>query len=586
MESQVDLGEYIFTRLKQIGVRSAFGVPGESNLRLLDYLYGNRGLGISWIGCCNELNAAYAADGYGRVRGIPGILITTYGVGELSALNGISGAFAEHSPILHIVGTPASAATAASNLHGLPGRGRERPSIDAYFAMSAPVRCACAVLNYTTLSSAPDLIDSTILECWKRSQPAYLYVPSDLPALKVSGKNLQSPLQLTINNDKPGLDAQILDEILKLIYSSTTPIFIVDTLAERHRATSLVRKLVNKTRFNAFTTLLGKGIIDETNPSFVGVYNGSLSLPGIKETVLSSDLIINIGPLLSPETITNTSTDNTIAATVTLHPDYISINSTHYDNVHFIPILSALLSDIDISRLPRHTLKPSIAPPPAIPSKADISQSYFVEAISNFLMPNDIFVVETGTFQYSLPDVKFKKNTKSITQFFFSSIGFALPATLGVSIANHETNGKGRVILVEGDGSAQMTIQELGTMIKLGLTPTIFLINNDGYSMERAHSHWDPEMPYNNICPKWKWTELLSAFGGDDGINIFSVTIKTKNELDSLLSNDNEFLKSNKIQLIEIVMDVLDIPWRLSEEVKLQADKDTQLYKEFINSVK
>lgn len=61
---------------------------------------------LKWLGCCNELNAAYAADGYARIKGVPGVLVTTYAVGELSAMNGVAGAYAEHAGMIHVVGMP------------------------------------------------------------------------------------------------------------------------------------------------------------------------------------------------------------------------------------------------------------------------------------------------------------------------------------------------------------------------------------------------------------------------------------------------------------------------------------------------
>src|SRR5450755_135323 len=101
--SEVPLGTYIFERIRSLGIEHVFGVPGDFNLNLLDHMSSSN---IKWVGTCNELNAAYAADGYARVRGrgLPGVLVTTYGVGELSAINGIAGAYAEHVPIIHIVG--------------------------------------------------------------------------------------------------------------------------------------------------------------------------------------------------------------------------------------------------------------------------------------------------------------------------------------------------------------------------------------------------------------------------------------------------------------------------------------------------
>lgn len=100
--AMVNVAEYLFTRLRQLGCTALHGLPGDFNLLALDYVAPS---GLSWVGSCNELNAAYAADAYGRIRGIAAVM-TTFGVGELSAINGIAGSFAELAPVVHIVGTP------------------------------------------------------------------------------------------------------------------------------------------------------------------------------------------------------------------------------------------------------------------------------------------------------------------------------------------------------------------------------------------------------------------------------------------------------------------------------------------------
>ena len=90
LKSPVDVAEYLFTRLHQLGIRSIHGVPGDYNLVALDYI---PNCGLNWVGNCNELNAGYAADGYARVKGISAV-VTTFGVGELSLLNATAGGYA------------------------------------------------------------------------------------------------------------------------------------------------------------------------------------------------------------------------------------------------------------------------------------------------------------------------------------------------------------------------------------------------------------------------------------------------------------------------------------------------------------
>ncbi|PNP42050.1 hypothetical protein THARTR1_11209 [Trichoderma harzianum] len=133
--AEIRIGEYLFRRLKQMGIETAFGVPGgnaastnsrsakkgiltifsavaDYELALLNYV---EPAGLNWIGTPNELVGAYAADGYARLKGASA-LVTTFGPGELSALCGLGGSFCEMVPVLHIVGYPSFAAQASGQI--------------------------------------------------------------------------------------------------------------------------------------------------------------------------------------------------------------------------------------------------------------------------------------------------------------------------------------------------------------------------------------------------------------------------------------------------------------------------------------
>lgn len=140
LKQPINLVEYLYRRLHEVGVRSVHGVPGDYNLQALDYL---PKCGLSWAGNCNELNAGYAADGYARVKGISA-MITTFGVGELSAINAMAGAYSEYVPIVHIVGQPHTASQRDGMLlHHTLGNG----DYNVFAGMAAKVSCAVARLN-------------------------------------------------------------------------------------------------------------------------------------------------------------------------------------------------------------------------------------------------------------------------------------------------------------------------------------------------------------------------------------------------------------------------------------------------------
>ncbi|KAK9369304.1 thiamine diphosphate-binding protein [Lipomyces kononenkoae] len=576
MTETIPLGDYLFQRIRQLGITKILGCPGDFNMTLLDHIDNVEGL--EWLGNCNELNAAYAADGYGRVRGLPGVFVTTYGVGELSAINGVAGAFAEHVPVLHIVGTPARPEMEYRMWmhHTLPGGSdSEDPDHYVFQRMSAPVRCASAALD--DVNTLAEEVDRVLFTIWRKSLPGYIFVPLDIVNAPVPKSKLDEPLVLKIVNSDPSLEDALVLEILDALYKSKTPTILVDILARRHRARKLVMELIDKTQIPSFSTDLAKGFVDEDHPAFVGQYNGRLSRPGVAEAVESSDVVLNIGPVISDSNTGGFTRFIDNKHLIMLHPSYVEVFGVRYDGLHFLPILEKLVARIDSSKLPLFKKADSfnIGPAPVVESPADISTSYFYKYMGDkFLKPNDIIFAESGTPQYGINDARFPKNVNFTTQLYYSSIGFALPAALGACVAQREIENEGgekaRVVLFEGDGSSMMTIQELTTFTRNGYNPIIFLINNSGYTIERAiHG---PEAKYNDIPPDWRWTELFKTFGADES-KYFSARVATRKELEDLLSSKEFAQAEHKARFVEVVMDRLDIPWRLSGQVATIAEK-------------
>jgi pyruvate decarboxylase len=240
----IPLGAYIFYRLREIGISHVFGCPGDFNLNLLDHLYTVPSM--KWVGTCNELNGAYAADGYARIRGIPGALITTYGVGELSAINGIGGAYSEHIPIIHIVGTTSRQARRDKIMihHTLD----EDWDHDTFQHISAPVRQGHAfLLDDATFTKE---VDAVLEKCVKSRRPAYLYVPMDTPDILVDASPLSTPLDFEIRNDgMEDEEDEIIEEIIKKITEAKIPTILTDVLAHRYGAAKDVHRFMDSTKF-------------------------------------------------------------------------------------------------------------------------------------------------------------------------------------------------------------------------------------------------------------------------------------------------------------------------------------------------
>lgn len=563
---ELPFGEFLFRRLQQVHkVHSIFGVPGDFNLGLLEHLYKTD---LEWIGGCNELNAGYSADGYSRYTGSLGVVVTTYGVGELSCMNAIAGAFAESVKVLHIVGMPSRRAIfdveqKKKHLHHLVNNIDPLAESDRFVYTRMVEKICCASEVIVDASTAADQVDSVIQEIFKTSRPGVIFLPLDMSEETVDATRLTTNPASSfhvVNDQDPELTDKLASWILEKIYKSNNPAIIADVLVGRYnKGVEFLREFVNATNIHNYTTFMGKSILDEYHPSFVGDYIGLESNRGVKENVEDSDCVLFFGPFMNEINTGHYSFDLQEGQLILLHPEYIKIGSELFRGVNFVNVLSAMLLKVQLSKIPE--LRPvafEVSPRyPHIPSGASISQSVLLKKFESFLEEGDVVVCETGSFMFGIPDFRFKSGVQYIAQGFYLSIGMALPCSVGVGIAMRDEGCKRRMILVEGDGSAQMTIQELSSFPHYGLTPIIFLLNNSGYTVERIIL--GEHRSYNDIKP-WNWSKAFEFFEFGEGGHCVSETVKNEEELEGALTKINE--KRDKLQFFEVILDKLDCPWR------------------------
>lgn len=610
METTIPLGEYLFKRLLSIGSKSVFGVPGDFNLPLLEYMYDDSGCEkgsgselINWIGCCNELNAAYAADGYSRYTNKIGCLITTYGVGELSALNGVAGAMAEHVKILHIVGVAPTFITQNDSLnyknlhHLLPNiddPNKNKPNYQIYYEMIKD-RISCSSAYLENLENACDQIDNVIRDIFKYSKPGYIFIPSDYSNKLVSNINLLNTPVIRLEDCIPSPPNFVLDEasnaLLNLVYNSKQPGIIADVFVDRYGCNNLLNSFIELTQIWNFSTIMGKSILNESSQTYMGSYNGLGGLTSVYNKVLSCDLILIFGINTNEMNSGNYSFKyNKNATVIELNRTNLKITRnidgqvTTFENISFVHVLRGMLSSIDSKNLNfeySKSTKPYSSDELVLSVEEEtskISQNYLQKTIPSIFNESDIFVCETGSFQFAVPDFKFPKNLKYISQGFYLSIGMAIPATLGVGIAMKDypklhmynsrcekTDYVPRLILMEGDGAAQMTIQEMTTILRHKIPLEILLWNNSGYTVERAIE--GQYRSYNDIM-SWDWTKIFEVFGDPDHEYSRSTMVDSKSKLNIKLNELKKNLNRNCIELVEVKLDPFDVPRQLQYMVE------------------
>lgn len=557
---QIFVGQYLVERLVQLGVTKMFGVPGDFNLGFLDFVEDHPN--IDWVGNCNELNAAYAADGYARVKETSlGVVLTTFGVGELSAINGIAGAFSEHVPVLHIVGVPSTSQQKNKPmLHHTLGDGR----FDAYYRAAEQVTISAASLESKDTAAAQ--IDRILTDCLVMARPVYLMLPTDLAYERIPSYRLKTPINSNPPDNDPDVEQFALDEIVKLVQEADEDVIILaDACAIRHGVKQEIAELVKRTGFPVYAAPMGKTAVDESYERYGGIYVGSISHPDIKEKVESAKLILSIGALKSDFNTGNFTYHIPASRTIELHSDHIRVQFAMFPGIGMKRLLPKLTTRLQ----PFHEGAKQISVPPfvfPVPQEDNdiISQSWLWPRMGQFFRPKDIIVAETGTSSFGVLEVPFPRGAVFVSQILWGSIGWTVGSTLGAALAGVDLGYK-RTILFIGDGSLQLTVQELSVMMRSGVKPIIFVLNNKGYTIER-YLH-GMERKYNDIS-NWKWTQLLDTLGGQEGKNCLSYLVRNKSELSTLL-DDPTFAAADKIQLVEMLMDPRDAPNALKRQAEL-----------------
>lgn len=479
------VAEYVLTRLSQLGIDRIFGVPGDYAFSIDDAA--ERVPGLSWVGCANELNAAYAADGYARIRGAA-MLSTTYGVGELSAINGVMGSKAHRLPVFHLVGMPSER---IQRLGLVTHHNLGDTVYDRFMPLSAAAACVSARL---TADNCVEELERVIREALRHSMPAYLVISEVEGLMPVLGTPVAGRPLATIKRQKSvpiELDAAV-DTLLARIAAARQPVAIMTSLVARYGLRERAMEFIRRANLPVAVIPNDKGAVDESLPSFIGLYNGGMSSPpAVAKAVTTADLVLDIGGMVLNELSTGFWTD--LPATgrvVSIHDNWVRVGDKVFVNVAIDDVLERLVTQVQA----RATDAPiRVEPLPLVGEGVDrLASANFYPRLQRRLRAGDTIVVETGTCMLHANRMLLPAGVGVEEQGLWGSIGWATPACLGVALAKTS----GRTWLVTGDGSHQLTLNELAVMGRYGVKPVIFVLNNGLYGIEdviseRGHAYDD-----------------------------------------------------------------------------------------------
>jgi TPP-dependent 2-oxoacid decarboxylase len=557
--SSYTVSDYLLDRLAELGADTIFGVPGDYTLQLLDHIIDHEK--VSWTGCANELNSGYAADGYARIRGI-GALCTTFGVGELSAINAIAGSYAEYVPVIHIVGAPASGVQAAQRVvHHSLGDGIFSHFLD----MHAPVTCAQAVLTPATAAAEIDRVLSAVRD---QKLPGYLLLPADLAEAPCPppAEPLPAPAPVT---DPATLDA-FTDAARRLLATARSPRdlgLLAGLLVHRLSATAQLDAVLAAGPVPHASTLWAKSVVDENTPGFAGMYAGAISDPPAKAAIEDARVLILAGVQITdlnsgfftqrvdrPHTIELAAASASVGA-ATFAPLALP------DALGALGPLVAELPPADGELAPARTPDPAVSGDPDAP----LSQASLGEIVAANLQSGDIVLADQGTAFYGAATYRLPSGVTFVGQPLWASIGYTLPALLGACLADRARRG----VLLVGDGAAQMTVQELSTVARQGVQAAVIVLDNSGYTVERAiHG---PEQPYNDIAA-WDWTAFGAVFSAA-GESVTACPARTTGELAAALTGA---ANAPGLTLIQAILPPLDVPPLLAALARAAAAANTR----------
>lgn len=533
----MNTAEYLVKKLEELGINDFFGLPGDYNFNILYAIENNPN--TNWIGCTNELNAGYAADGYARQRGY-GAIVTTYGVGELSAMNAIAGSYAENVPVITIVGVPATKCLEEKTLvHHNFWNINTRAFENAHKSIVETT----AFLNR---DNAKIEIDRVLKIFVKEKRPVYIAIPIDIAKMELSYRNTDYEWI----SDKNTLET-VIAKITRKINNSINPVILGDTLIKRYEARLEYKEFVEKTGIPATNFLMGTGLINSDYPNYLGTYFGNYRNVRAQERLENTDCLIAVGAIYSDLNSFGFNLPYKINSHIAIYGTYTYVEGEKFDNIKMTDVLEGLTETLGTREF--NIEKPLIGYEKSKIISDELTSEYIYPRLQEFIKENDIVIAETGIVTNGVAQIKFPNNTELHTQTLWGSIGWATPAAFGACIANPNT----RVILITGEGSHQLTAMEIGNMLRHNVKPVIIVLNNNGYTIERLLSD-SPEDNFNNIM-QMNYSKFARVFEGD----VWSTKVSTADDFDKALKVTQIM---NKLCYIEICTAQNDMP-ELSKEV-------------------
>jgi pyruvate decarboxylase len=496
------VGSYLATRLSQIGLKHHFAVAGDFNLVLLDQLLTNKDL--EQVYCCNELNCGYSAEGYARACGAAAAVVT-FSVGGLSAINAIGGAYAENLPVILVSGGPNTNDRASEHLvhHTLATH-------DLSYQLEIAKKLTCAAVAVTSAADAPHQIDHAIRTALREKKPAYIEIACNIAAEACAAPGPISAIVAEDPSDPESLKAAIA-ATTRFLRAAQKPVLIIGSKLRSAGAEKQAVEFAEALGCAVTVMAAAKSFFPEDHPQFAGIYWGEVSAPGAREIVDWADAVICIGTVFNDYSTVGWTAMPSGNSVMTADENRVCLEGHDFGRIHLHDFLSGLARNVerrDATMVEYKRIRVDPRPENAARPDAKLVRAEIVRQIHPLLTADTTVIAETGDSWFNGIGLKLPGGARFEIEMQWGSIGWSVPATFGYAVG---ARGR-RVIAMIGDGSFQLTAQEVAQMIRRKLPVIIFLINNHGYTIE-VEIH---DGPYNNV-KNWDYAGLIQVFNAEDG---------------------------------------------------------------------
>lgn len=495
------IGSAVLDRLHHLGVRHIFGIPGDYVLSLYQLIEASP---IKHVGTTREDCAGFAADAYARINGI-GAVCVTYCVGGLNTVNAIACAYAERSPVVLLTGSPGlSERTRTPYLHHMVRDfGTQREVFE---------RMTVAAVTLDDPLTAEREMDQAFAALLRYRRPIYIEIPRDMVHCPLAGG--MRPMCIEDTPSDPAALEEALSEVRIMLASAKRPAMLVGAEVGRFGLQDDLTRLVEQLNIPIASTLLGKSIIREDHPLYVGVYGGLIAREDVQQFINDSDCLLILGSILSDvEDLDATSPLLSEGRTIHATADRVAIKHHRYESIKFQDFVQGLVR----SPLPSFSRSQRTLPVRTVPVLAapDLDASVTLEGLfrhlDTVLTEKTIVIADVGESLFAAADLHVRHRFEFLSPAYYTSMGFAVPAALGASFADPSL----RPIVLVGDGAFQMTGTELASCVRYGQAPIVILLNNRGYSTEREIL----EGPFNDVH-EWQYDKICDLIGGGNGVRV------------------------------------------------------------------